>query len=143
MMTNTRILPALALPVALILAAPAMAEPDCSGGGYAADALVVPDPAIGDIDVATQYAWDGGGRIHDVCNLLTEGADFFATWSLFSGEVDMDYPGICVSLTSTQGVEWFSCQTPDAVAAAFAASPGTDANVLSFEVWSPEAPTLQ
>lgn len=138
-----RIAPALALPFALFLAAPAMAEPDCSGGGYAADALVVPIPEIGDIEVATQYAWDGGGRLVDVCNLLTEGADFFATWSLFSGEIDAAYPGICVSLTSTQGVEWFSCATGDVVAAAFAAAPQTEEGIIRFEAWEPQAPTLQ
>lgn len=138
-----RITPALALPVALFLAAPAMAEPDCSGGGYAADALVVPATQIGDIASATQYAWDGGGRVVEVCNLLTEGADFFATWSLFSGEVDSVYPGICVSLTATNGVEWFSCAAPEVVASAFAAAPQTEAGIIRFETWEPQAPTLQ
>ncbi|MBY4894983.1 hypothetical protein KUL25_19670 [Rhodobacteraceae bacterium N5(2021)] len=138
-----RITPAFALPLALCLAAPAMAEPDCSGGGYAADALVVPAPEIGDIETSTQYAWDGGGRLVEVCNLLTEGADFFATWSLFSGEIDAVYPGICVSLTNTQGVEWFSCAAADVVAAAFAAAPQTEAGIIRFEAWEPQAPTLQ
>ncbi|GAB5448744.1 hypothetical protein [Gymnodinialimonas sp.] len=142
-MDTKRITPALALPLALFLAAPAMAEPDCSGGGYAADALVVPMPEIGEIEVSTQYAWDGGGRLVEVCNLLTEGGDFFATWSLFSGEIDAVYPGICVSLTSTQGVEWFSCATADVVAAAFAAAPQTEAGIIRFEDWLPQAPTLQ
>lgn len=142
-MNMKRLTPALALPVALLMAAPAMAEPACSGGGYAADALVVPSDAIGEIAASTQYAWDGGSRVVEVCDLLTEGADFFATWSLFSGEVDPVYPGICVSLTSTDGVEWYSCQTSDAVAAAFAAAPQTEAGVLRFEEWEPQAPVLQ
>ncbi len=139
--------PALALPTtffaALLIAAPAMAELECSGGGYAADALVVPTDEIGDITSSTQYAWDGGNGLETVCNLLTEGADFFATWSLFSGEVDTSYPGICVSLTGTDGTEWYSCQTPDAVAAAFAAAPQTEAGVLRFADWSDTAPVLQ
>ncbi|WP_224813815.1 hypothetical protein [Hasllibacter sp. MH4015] len=138
-----RLTPALALPFALFAAAPAMAEPDCSGGGYAADALVVPADVIGSIETATQYAWDGGGRLVVVCNLLTEGADFFATWSLFSGEVDTNYPGICVSLTNDQGVEWYSCQTPEAVSVAFAAVAGTEDSILRFEDWQPQAPVLQ
>ncbi len=137
------IAPALALPFSLLLAAPAMAEPVCSGGGYAADALVVPDPAIGTISVSTQYAWDGGGRLHEVCNLLTEGGDFFATWSLFSGEIDASYPGICVSLTNTDGVEWFSCKTPDAVTAAYDAEVGSESALLRFDAWEPQAPVLQ
>ncbi|WP_341863889.1 hypothetical protein [Gymnodinialimonas sp. 57CJ19] len=142
-MDTKRITPALALPFALFLAAPAMAEPDCSGGGYAADALVVPDAAIGEISVSTQYAWDGGSRLFEVCNLLTEGGDFFATWSLFSGEIDTAYPGICVSLTNTTGEEWFSCAEPDVVAAAFAAAPQTEEGIIRFDTWSAEAPTLQ
>jgi hypothetical protein len=144
-MMDMRIPPALALslPAILLLAAPALAEPACSGGGYAADALIVPDPVIGTIDSATQYAWDGGSRLHNVCNLLTEGGDFFATWSLFSGEVDPVYPGICVSLTNSQGVEWFSCQDAAAVTAAFAAQTGTEAAILRFETWQPTPPTLQ
>lgn len=142
-MSKRNILPAFALPLVLCLAAPAVAEPDCSGGGYAADALIVPLEEIGTISTATQYAWDGGARLHTVCNLLTEGSDFYATWSLFSGEVDSAYPGICVSLTSATGVEWYSCQTPEAVAVAFAAPEGTEAGVLRFEAWAPEAPTLQ
>ena len=137
------IAPALALPFALFLAAPAMAEPVCSGGGYAADALVVPNDQIGDIETSTQYAWDGGSRVVNVCNLLTEGADFFATWSLFSGEVDTAYPGICVSLTNTSGVEWFSCADGDVVAAAFAAAPQSEAGIIRFDTWEPQAPTLQ
>ncbi len=120
-----------------------MAEPSCSGGGYAADAVIVPIADIGQVGTATQYAWDGGGRLHNVCNLLTEGANFNATWSLFSGEVDSVYPGICVSLTNSAGVEWYSCQTPDAVALAFAAAPGTEAGILRFETWEPTAPVLQ
>lgn len=142
-MNMKRIAPALALPFSLLLAAPAMAEPSCSGGGYAADALIVPSDAIGAVASSTQYAWDGGGRIVVVCNLLTEGGDFFATWSLFSGEIDTSYPGICVSLTNTDGVEWYSCHTPEAVAAAFAAAPQTEAGILRFEGWSEEAPVLQ
>lgn len=142
-MDTKRITPALALPFALFLAAPAMAEPACSGGGYAADALVVPLDTIGDIETSTQYAWDGGSRIFHVCNLLTEGADFFATWSLFSGEIDTVYPGICVSLTNTGGVEWFSCAPGDVVAAAFAAAPGTEEGIIRFEAWEPQAPVLQ
>lgn len=142
-MNTKRIAPALALPFALFLAAPAMAEPDCSGGGYAADALVVPNDNIGEIETSTQYAWDGGSRVVNVCNLLTEGADFFATWSLFSGEVDTVYPGICVSLTNTAGVEWFSCADGDVVAAAFAAAPQTEEGIIRFDVWEPQAPTLQ
>ncbi|MBL4627242.1 MAG: hypothetical protein JKY00_04275 [Roseicyclus sp.] len=142
-MDTKYITPALALPLTLFFAAPAMAEPDCSAGSYAADALIVPLPEIGDIDTSTQYAWDGGGRVVVVCDLLTEGGDFFATWSLFSGEVDAIYPGICVSLTSRGGVEWFSCQAPDAVDAAFAATPGTEAAILRFEAWEPQAPVLQ
>ncbi len=146
-MDMKRITPALALPAtlvtALLMAAPAMAEPACSGGGYAADALVVPIDEIGVIAGSTQYAWDGGGRLVEVCELLTEGADFFATWSLFSGEIDTSYPGICVSLTGATGTEWYSCQTPDAVAAAFAAAPQTEEGVLRFEAWEPQAPVLQ
>lgn len=146
-MDTKRITPALALPAALfgalLLATPAMAEPDCSGGGYAADALVVPLPEIGDVDVSTQYAWDGGGRIVVVCNLLTEGGDFFATWSLFSGEVDEVYPGICVSLTNASGVEWFSCARPDTVSTAFAAAQGTEDAIIRFEAWEPQPPVLQ
>ncbi|QXT39360.1 hypothetical protein [Gymnodinialimonas ceratoperidinii] len=138
-----RLTPALALPVTLLLAAPAMAEPECSGGGYAADALVEPSDAIGAISVSTQYAWDGGSRLVEVCNLLTEGGDFFATWSLFSGEVDEVYPGICVSLTNTSGVEWFSCAPANVVAAAFAAAPQTEEGIIHFVEWSDEAPTLQ
>ena len=137
------ITPALALPFVLMMAAPAMAEPSCSGGGYAADALVQPSADIGEITTSTQYAWDGGGRLVDVCNLLTEGGDFFATWSLFSGEVDEVYPGICVSLTNTSGEEWFSCADGDVVAAAFAAAPQTEAGIIRFDEWAPEAPTLQ
>lgn len=132
-----------ALPLSLFLAAPALAEPECSGGGYAADALVVPATEIGAIEVSTQYAWDGGGRLVSVCNLLTEGGDFFATWSLFSGEVDAVYPGICVSLTNSTGAEWFSCAPADVVAAAFAAAPQTEEGIIRFETWAPEAPTLQ
>lgn len=142
-MDMKRITPALALPFALFLAAPAMAEPDCSGGSYAADALIVPIDEIGDIEVSTQYAWDGGSRLHEVCNLLTEGGDFFATWSLFSGEIDTSYPGICVSLTSAGGEEWYSCAAPDIVAAAFAADPGTEEGIIRFETWEPQAPVLQ
>ena len=138
---NKRLTPALTLAFAC-LAAPAMAEPQCSGGGYAADAVVVPATEIGNVTVATQYAWDGGGRLVDVCNLLTD-SGFFATWSLFSGEVDASYPGICVSLTNDAGEEWFSCQTPEATTAAFAAVAGTEASILRFEEWAPEAPTLQ
>lgn len=142
-MDMKRATPALALPFALFLAAPAMAEPECSGGGYAADALVVPTDEVGDIASSTQYAWDGGGRIVNVCNLLTEGADFFATWSLFSGEIDTAYPGICVSLTNASGVEWFSCAGGDIVAAAFAAAPQTEEGIIRFETWEPQAPVLQ
>lgn len=142
-MNKKRIAPALALPLALFLAAPAMAEPTCSGGGYAADALVTPTAEVGVIESSTQYAWDGGGRLVNVCNLLTEGADFFATWSLFSGEIDAAHPGICVSLTNTAGDEWFSCVAGDIVAAAFAAPPQTEAGIIRFDVWEAEAPTLQ
>lgn len=142
-MDTKRIAPALALPFALFLAGPAVAEPACSGGGYAADALVVPLDTIGDIESSTQYAWDGGSRIFEVCDLLTEGADFFATWSLFSGEIDTVYPGICVSLTNSGGVEWYSCARPDAVALAFAATAGTEDAILRFETWEPQAPVLQ
>lgn len=142
-MNIKHIAPAIALPFALFATAPAMAEPVCSGGGYAADALIVPSDQIGAIARSTQYAWDGGSRLLEVCNLLTEGGDFFATWSLFSGEVDTSYPGICVSLTNDTGVEWYSCQTPDAVAAAFAAAPQTEEGILRFEGWSEEPPTLQ
>jgi hypothetical protein len=138
-----RLTPALALPFTLFLAAPAMAEPACSGGGYAADALVEPSDAIGEISVSTQYAWDGGSRLVEVCNLLTEGGDFFATWSLFSGEVDEVYPGICVSLTNTSGVEWFSCAPAEVVAAAFAAAPQTEEGIIHFDEWADEAPRLQ
>ncbi|MBF9043314.1 hypothetical protein HKCCE4037_08250 [Rhodobacterales bacterium HKCCE4037] len=140
-MMNTRMTPALTLAL-VCLAAPAFAEPECSGGGYAADALVVPATEIGTVTSATQYAWDGGGRLVNVCNLLTD-SGFFATWSLFSGEVDANYPGICVSLTNDAGEEWYSCQTPDATTAAFDAAAGTDEAILRFEEWSPEAPTLQ
>lgn len=139
-MIDTRYTPALALAFAC-LAAPAMAEPQCSGGGYGADAVVVPTESIGNVTTATQYAWDGGGRLHEVCNLLTD-SGFFATWSLFTGEVDANYPGICVSLTNDAGEEWYSCQTPDATTAAFQAETGTDAAILRFEEWSIEAPTL-
>ncbi len=142
-MNMHRFTPALTLPVLLCFAAPALAEPSCSGGGYVADAVISPLAEIGTIATATQYAWDGGGRLVNVCNLLTEGADFSATWSIFSGEVDAVYPGICVSLTNSAGVEWFSCQVPDAVTAAFTAPTGTDAAVLRFEAWEPQAPTLQ
>lgn len=137
------IAPALALPFALFLSAPAIAEPACSGGGYAADALIVPLPEIGDVERSTQYAWDGGGRVFEVCNLLTEGGDFYATWSLYSGEIDTVYPGICVSLTNSAGVEWFSCVAPDITAAAFAAEPGAEEGIISFEAWAPQAPVLQ
>lgn len=140
-MDISRLTPALALLLALFTA-PALADTACSGGGYVADAVVIPAPEIGTVDVATQYAWDGGGRLHEVCNLLTD-SGFFATWSLFSGEVDRNYPGICVSLTNDQGIEWYSCQTPDAVTAAFAAPTGTDPAILRFEDWQPTAPTLQ
>ncbi|MEX3016535.1 hypothetical protein [Gymnodinialimonas hymeniacidonis] len=139
-MINTRITPALTLAF-VCLAAPAMAEPQCSGGGYVADAVVVPATEIGNVTVATQYAWDGGGRLVDVCNLLTD-SGFFATWSLFSGEVDAAYPGICVSLTNDAGEEWFSCQTPEATTAAFNATPGTEEAILRFEEWAAEAPQL-
>lgn len=138
-----RITPALALPFALFLAAPAMAEPDCSGGTYAADALVAPLAEIGAIEASAQYAWDGGGRIVKVCDLLTEGGDFFATWSLYSGEIDTVYPGICVSLTNASGAEWFSCAAPDIVAAAFVAPPRTEEGIIHFEAWEPQAPVLQ
>lgn len=141
-MMTYRTLPALALPFALLLSAPAFAQPACSGGGYAADASIVPTDEVGTITLARQYAWDGGEELVDVCNLLTEGGDFLATWSLFSGEVDATHPGICVSLTNADGTEWFSCQTPDAVALAFAAQTATEASVLRFDTWRPEAPTL-
>lgn len=134
---------ALALPLLAGLATPAAAQTSCSGGTYAGDALVVPDPEIGAITRATQYAWDGGGNLVEVCNLLTEGADFFATWSLFSGEVDLVHPGICVSLTTEAGEQWYSCQGGQAVAAAFGAAGGSEASVLRFEAWEPAAPTIQ
>lgn len=142
-MTCKRLAPVLALPIALCLAAPAVAEPDCSEGSYAADALVVPIPEIGDISAASQYAWDGGGRLISVCNLTTQGGDFFATWSLFSGEVDAVYPGICVSLTNAAGVEWYSCAAGDVVTAAFTAASETEEGIIRFETWVSEAPTLQ
>lgn len=119
-----------------------MAMPGCSDGGYAADALVVPPAEIGDIASSNQYAWDGADDVVSVCELLTEGGDFFATWSIFSGEVDATHAGICVSLTSTLGVEWFSCASPDAVAAAFAAAPQTEEGIIRFETWEPIAPGL-
>jgi hypothetical protein len=139
-MLTRRLTPALTL-VFACLAAPALAEPACSGGGYAADAIVVPADEIGEITVATQYAWDGGSRLFEVCNLLTDGG-FFATWSLFSGEVDADFPGICVSLTNAAGTEWFACQTPEATTAAYGAATGTDEAVLRFEIWDDAPPTL-
>lgn len=140
-MIKTRFTPALTLAFAC-LAAPVLAEPACSGGSYAADAIVVPTDEVGEITLATQYAWDGGSRLFEVCNLLTD-SGFFATWSLFSGEVDADYPGICVSLTNDAGTEWFACQTPEATTAAYGAATGTDTAILRFEDWAAEPPTLQ
>ncbi|MEJ6390595.1 hypothetical protein [Gymnodinialimonas ulvae] len=139
-MVQRRLTPALTLSL-VCLAGPALAEPACSGGDYVADAIVVPGDTIGEITVATQYAWDGGSRVFEVCNLLTD-SGFFATWSLFSGEVDADYPGICVSLTNDTGEEWFSCQTAEATTAAFQSETGTDAAILRFEEWANEAPNL-
>ena len=117
------------------LAAPALAQTSCSGGGFVADAQVVPPAEIGAIASATQHAWDGGQRLVTVCDLLTEGANFHAEWSLFSGEVDAVHGGICVSLTATNGRIVYSCATPAATAAAFAAAPGTPGDVLRFEQW--------
>ena len=124
----------------IVLSTPAWADPVCSGGGYAADALVVPTDEMGALQTARQYAWDGGSGLAEVCELLSDGGDFFATWSLFSGEVDAEYGGICVSLVTVSGAEWYSCRTPDEVAAAFDAAPGTAANTLQFAVWEPVAP---
>ncbi|MEJ6392495.1 hypothetical protein V8J82_04455 [Gymnodinialimonas sp. 2305UL16-5] len=133
-MTILRIAPALALPVALLMGAPASATTSCSAGQYAADALVVPLEDFGTITEAVQLAWDGVDSITPVCDLLTD-TDFHNTWSLFSGEVDEDHPGICIVLMNEAGEEWVSCQTPTAVNAAFAAEPGDDAAILVFETW--------
>ena len=126
--------------VFLALSLPAAAEPVCSAGVYAADAFVIPDDAMTSLESARQHAWDGGSGLVGVCELLGAGGDFFATWSLFSGEVDAEFGGICVTLTTGDGTEWYSCRTPEEVATAFEAAPQTEGNVLQFNEWSDSAP---
>jgi len=73
-----------------------------------------------------------------VCNLLSSTGDFAEFWYLFSGEISEAHGGICIRLTGEDGAEMFSCATPEVVAAAYAATPGTEESILRFEEWQAE-----
>lgn len=125
---------AMALTVSLAASA-ANAATNCSGGRHVADAQVVPPSRMGEALRATQYAWDGGERLVHVCNLFNNGGGFQTFWNLYSGEVDRNFGGICISLTGTNGQDWYSCATTAAVQRAFAAPIGSSASRLHFDDW--------
>lgn len=111
------------------------AATDCASGSHVADAQVVPAASIGAVLRATQFAWDGGNRIVHVCDLNAEDGDFLSYWSLYSREVDGAFNGICIQLTGTDGRDWYSCATEQAVARAFASPIGSTASRLHFDEW--------
>ena len=118
-----------------LAASPVIAATSCATGRHIADAQVVPSASIGRILRATQFAWDGGNRLVNVCDLTPERGDFVGYWPLFSGEVDRTFAGICIQLTGTDGRAWYSCATAQAVQRAIDAPIGATASRLHFDGW--------
>ncbi len=114
------------------------AATDCAAGQFVAEAQIVPPSSIGNVMRATQFAWDGGQRLVQVCTLTdSSGSNFTNFWDLFSGEIDREFSGICVRLAGTNGTDMYSCATAAAVQRAFQAVPGSTQDRLIFNQWAP------
>ena len=135
-MTRHALAPAPALALCL-LSAPALAQPACSAGEGVAEAYL-DLPQMEQIEVVTQFAWDGEASLVDVCNLLSSTGSFGEYWVLYSGEIDATHGGICILLQGNAGTEMYSCATPAAVARAYEAAPGTEGFILHFDAWQAE-----
>ncbi|MBF9029129.1 hypothetical protein HKCCE3408_01860 [Rhodobacterales bacterium HKCCE3408] len=127
----------IAILAAALSALPVMAAAatNCSSGAHVADARLVSSANIGPVGRATQFAWDGGNRIVHVCNLDPNAYDFQGTWSVYAGEIDAEFPDICIALEGIGGVAHYSCAGPERVAQAFAAPLGSGPSTLIFSQW--------
>ena len=123
---------AAALALTTLGIAPAFASTSCAGGRHVADAQIVPQRNVGSVLRATQFAWDGTNRIAHVCNLTNGGGrDFTSVWNLYSREVDRQLGGICIQLTNTAGVDFYSCATAAADLAGEALARGDELGVAA------------
>ena len=117
------------------IAPAALAQPRCAAGRDAAGARIQLPSGSNAVTSLVQFAWDGGARIVEVCN-LTGNATSLATWRLYSGEVDAAYPGICVGVSYAGGAMQYSCASPRTVSTAFNAPNDMPNSVLRFQSWS-------